>query len=371
MATWTFVKRFGAPTGAINLDVAGVEYVINDTDHTSIVVTDPKAAADLNTNPYLTLSGTAGSYTPPNIQQVELVDGVLSKPGLSGSTVPFDGSELPGPNVHSLKLTQVPFAFDTPNLATGIPVYTPEVGEILYDVWAAIQTAWDGDTPIIDAAVTPIAAISPDLETYLSNVGILGLGGDGPVYASGPSISLAGLQFGYLSFNIIDAHVPMVFATTDPLLLIVAKNGVFGPSTAGSAFNFGPTPSLTVTTSVNDTFKYTPAGGSPEVFTVAAGDYEGLPAMIAGWGSAVGTASDTFSDYVTISTNKIPSATIGLVSTIATGAAAGGEIDSGDTADFLNSAFSVTSIVLAGGFDGGDPGSTQGAGILNIITAKP
>src|ERR1019366_5761168 len=43
-----------------------------------------------------------------------------------------------------------PFAYNTPNILTGAALYTPVVGELLFDVWMEIDKAWDGATPFGD-----------------------------------------------------------------------------------------------------------------------------------------------------------------------------------------------------------------------------
>jgi hypothetical protein len=58
------------------------------------------------------------------------------------------------------RLFRFDFAFDTPNLNTGVEVYTPTVGDILLDVGFVITEAFDGTTPMAD--VTNAAAGFPD-----------------------------------------------------------------------------------------------------------------------------------------------------------------------------------------------------------------
>ena len=43
-----------------------------------------------------------------------------------------------------------PFAYNTPNILTGAPLYVPVVGELLMDAWLEVDAAWDGTTPLGD-----------------------------------------------------------------------------------------------------------------------------------------------------------------------------------------------------------------------------
>ena len=42
------------------------------------------------------------------------------------------------------------FAFDTPGLVDGAPVFYPRAGDFLLDAWIFPETAWDGLTPLAD-----------------------------------------------------------------------------------------------------------------------------------------------------------------------------------------------------------------------------
>lgn len=96
MPTWTFVKRAGAPAGAINISVTDGSFTIDDASNTTFVTTNANIVEELIGHPYVVLSGgVGGAPAPQQIQPVELVDGVLSKPGPLGSYIPFTGSELP------------------------------------------------------------------------------------------------------------------------------------------------------------------------------------------------------------------------------------------------------------------------------------
>jgi hypothetical protein len=62
MATWTFVKKTGAPAGVINITGVSGTFEIDDTTNTTIITSDPVVAANLTVHPFLTLQGVAGAY---------------------------------------------------------------------------------------------------------------------------------------------------------------------------------------------------------------------------------------------------------------------------------------------------------------------
>lgn len=62
---YTFVKRVGAPAGAINISIAGGTYLIDDVSNTIITESDVQKAANLASHPMLSpTGGTPGVYTP-------------------------------------------------------------------------------------------------------------------------------------------------------------------------------------------------------------------------------------------------------------------------------------------------------------------
>jgi hypothetical protein len=86
MATWTFVKKSGAPTGQINISVGNDSFSINDTTNTSIVTSSLFAAGELSSSPVLTLQGISSPFVPPDVvQDVSYVNGQLVTPGPGGT----------------------------------------------------------------------------------------------------------------------------------------------------------------------------------------------------------------------------------------------------------------------------------------------
>jgi hypothetical protein len=86
MATWTFVKKSGAPAGQINISVGNDSFSINDTTSTTIVTSSLFAAGELASSPVLTLQGISSPFVPPDVvQDVSYVNGQLVTPGPGGT----------------------------------------------------------------------------------------------------------------------------------------------------------------------------------------------------------------------------------------------------------------------------------------------
>lgn len=88
MATFTFVKKSGAPAGTIRFAIDNDDYVIDDASNSTIVTSDGSEAANLALEPYLELQGTTGIFvTPPVVQPIMSVDGVPAVPGPNGTYI--------------------------------------------------------------------------------------------------------------------------------------------------------------------------------------------------------------------------------------------------------------------------------------------
>lgn len=138
----------------------------------------------------------------------------------------------PGPPGEGIKTITFPFAYDTPGLDAGIPIYTPVVGETLYDAWVHILTPWSG------GAAYPVVDIGQEI-----NPGTTGLFG-GYAYLdlnfitseSGPPrppnnqyLSLSA-QFAFLN----QQRSQLRFTDTAPLKLWVSQNGRAGGAATGA-----------------------------------------------------------------------------------------------------------------------------------------
>lgn len=65
-------------------------------------------------------------------------------------------------------MVQTPFAFDTPGIEDGIPCYTPQLGDVLLDVFAVITEPFDGTTPLLDFGA-PAARGGPGNAGFLAD----------------------------------------------------------------------------------------------------------------------------------------------------------------------------------------------------------
>jgi len=129
------------------------------------------------------------------------------------------GSGLPAPVVRKF-----PFAFNTPNLLTGVEIYTPTVGDILLDAWLQIDTSWDGTSPMFDFG-----------SFVGGNPGFYG-GGNVPMNVGSGQDSDPGTGFkiGHANNDLLiqdvpglanQRIVPGIFTTADPLKVVVSQNG--------------------------------------------------------------------------------------------------------------------------------------------------
>lgn len=136
------------------------------------------------------------------------------------------------------------FTFQTAGLAAGVAVYTPAIGDVIYDVGIAVTTAFDGTTPKLD-----IGSFSG------GNVGLFGeLAGaaiDGTkVYAAvtdnagltAPNSALwLQAAVGSVGAAGTAAYVstPLVVTAANPILLVASQNGQKGGTAIDSTQGAG------------------------------------------------------------------------------------------------------------------------------------
>jgi hypothetical protein len=159
----------------------------------------------------------------------------LLVPEATGPTNPLAGVPV---------VRKFPFAFDTPGLATGYEVWTPNAGDLLLDAWFSIDAAWDGTTPLGDiiiagqagavfgiftSAIQGIDMTQGDTEAYgyvLGNTPTLAaLGG---VFASQVTMNVAGgTTLSLLALNKLGCYRPSapVLPTDAPLQVVVSQDG--------------------------------------------------------------------------------------------------------------------------------------------------
>lgn len=122
-----------------------------------------------------------------------------------------------------------PFAFDLADLATGVPVYTPTVGDVLMDAWVTVVVPWDGTTPQCDVG----------LFTGGQTAGLFGNLGN-VIDMTGPATTIVGFTVANTTdLLVVSTGFRPEFATVDPLCVCVSQNGTSGGgdpgSTAGTA----------------------------------------------------------------------------------------------------------------------------------------
>jgi hypothetical protein len=286
-----------------------------------------------------------------------------------------------------------PFAFDTPNLVTGATIYSPAVGELLLDAWIEIDTPWDGTTPKGDlggrlnasfpagiwGAYTgePLDMTKADDFNASSELGDNLFSGNN----LGPLSTMAGIatpsSFEWGLYQVSGANVdliatptssgarivPIKFTGVNPLKVIVSVDG-FSLRVAFITASL-PTLPTTVVANSNDEFGFGP-NGSEAVYTVAPGTYTTIDQLRAAMNNATKSGGAHLSDLVTITNDD------SLFTATATteGSAFNGYDFTTGTHDFLAATGFANGATLSNG-KGGDPGSTQGVGIVYLVTATP
>jgi hypothetical protein len=323
----------------------------------------------------------AGSIT-------ELIAGAgIEIPDPSGPTPTITAT---GVAIGGLITRAFPFTFDTADLLTGASVYTPTVGDILHDAWIEVDTAWDGvlprgnfgqfsanqgmlgdfNLPTVDMTIADTDLNGGDgyltNETQASSLGTinaLGSAINGLTVGGGGTLELQTPTRG-------ERRAPGKFTIANPMKILVSKNGGQFSNASSVTGDEAPTLPLTIVTGVNDTFIFTGdgGGGSPETFTMAPGVNADLSTLEATVAAALGSVSgEPFSTYVTPTDNG--------TELIFTMVGNNGVSDNGNTITEGNGGaaaigFTGNPDTFAGGF-GGDPGSTQGAGVLYLVTSTP
>lgn len=296
-----------------------------------------------------------------------------------------------------------PFAYNTPSILTGAALYTPTIGDILLDAWIEIDTAWDGTTPQGDFAMLPTAGIGQFSDTFLGPVNMASADRafqDGGLlmgnlfsglrdYAvldqvlnvlSAPSVTnpaptsfvfqSSGSSAPTLPNPTGDRVLPCKFISANPVLVWVSQDGKNIVTSAVVSADSAPALPLTIVAAVNDTFIFTGGGGggSPETFTIAPGTYTTVAALAAAMAAATGSLSDTFGQYVTAAPD-LAGTKILLTMVVAGPGGNGNTITEGD-GGAAACGFTANPDTFING-SGGDPGSSQGAAILYLVTATP
>jgi len=310
--------------------------------------------------------------------QTKTGDGVSTWKELSFTPPAAESDSIPGlPTVRKF-----PFAFDTPDLATGAVVYTPTVGDVLLDAWIEIDTAWDGTTPLGDFG--PFADTNQGLlvEAGLSALKMDAAESDGGYGANGllngaqvrslamshtlrnipntivvssdPALGVkTGSPAAYNGFS----AVPAKWRVANPIKVVVSRDGTTATTDATVTAASAPTLPLTVVAASNDTFTY-----DSVVYTIAPGTYTTLAELTTAIGAAT-HAGTAFSTVVAVTNDSTA-----LVFTAAgdLGANANGKSITG-----IDANTGLTNPTTFAGGVGGDPGSTQGSAVLYLVTVTP
>jgi len=162
------------------------------------------------------------------------------------------GGSTPGA---SRVLGPFPFAYDDAGLNDGIAFYTPTVGDVLFDAWISVTTAFDGTTPLAD-----IGAFGSDVYGWYLNITNSGAPVDLTRANSVTDADLevllnASIRFGgnltAVSYPSWGVPGTSRFTSAKPLKIVVSQDGykggaaVGGTAGAGAVYLVVATPSLT------------------------------------------------------------------------------------------------------------------------------
>ena len=166
----------------------------------------------------------------------------------------LDGSLLITGNagVTPLNVLSFPFTFATAGLASGVTLYTPSIGDIIYDIGVVITTAFDGTTPKIDVgtfnggnnglfdelATAPIDAT----KVYADVTNNAGLGTPN----SALWLSTAIVQGNSASLSSLKSNEIRVSAA-NPVLLVASQSGAKGGTAITSTHGVGTVYVITAT----------------------------------------------------------------------------------------------------------------------------
>lgn len=162
-----------------------------------------------------------GTYPDPDVVKIQgvPVSGSAPSPGDVLTDVGGVWTPVPGGGSSSIVSEITSFAHDTANIVTGIPVYTPEVGDVLLMVIVFNSVAFNGSTPTLsffpsDGAPDSGSSLQSSDATHVRQQ--VGSGGDLYVQSD-------------------DTYTPWQFGSTDPLLLALTDgSGGASGATAGT-----------------------------------------------------------------------------------------------------------------------------------------
>jgi hypothetical protein len=210
-------------------------------------------------------TGAAGNYVP--VLQFVAPNGTIVSECPLGSTVtagddvdvtwfPRGGvtsGSTPSATGNMSLLGPYAVAYNAAGLANGVTVYTPTIGDWLFDAWIEILTPWDGTTPFGDlgfytGGINTVGGFwnsltDPGLNMTLASTATGTLYWNDPIAApafvggSGSgnnTIQQALSQFGIDGGEYTWRVLPARFTTTDPLIMVVSQDGTKGGADPGS-----------------------------------------------------------------------------------------------------------------------------------------
>lgn len=209
--------------------------IYNAADSTSILI------ATTNQNPVQITTDDGSSYA--NLYNSDTVADLPNPPtaqpafGFSGQGTFnwYDGTQWRAP-VGVTQLRNFAFDYTTPNLNTGVALYTPQNGEVLLDAWIQVSNVWDGTTPTADFGMllTPNEGLLAVLTTLsssnrLQDMTVGAVTQYGLTYDGGTANNLANAS----SWADV-ALVPSFFSSTDPFCVVVSTDGTVSGGATGS-----------------------------------------------------------------------------------------------------------------------------------------
>lgn len=171
-----------------------------------------------------------------------------------GDLVVIGGMNGTVSGVGNVSMKRLEFAYNTPNLDTGVTIYTPKAGEVVLNGWIQPgSTVWDGTNPTGDigtftftdqgwllesSGLTCDMTVAPNVygtdtvrlsgATLLETALFAYIGSFNDALGIGPPNYLAGSGPGYYG-----SWFPMVMTAT-PIKVVVSQNGKSGGGSPGS-----------------------------------------------------------------------------------------------------------------------------------------
>jgi hypothetical protein len=137
-----------------------------------------------------------------------------------------------------------PFTFATAGLTAGVAIYTPNVGDVIYDIGVEIATAFDGTTPLADVGTfsggnnglfDELAGTTVDLTAADAAV----TDNAGLSHATNQSWLQAAI--GSVGAAAGSAYLPGALYVTvaNPILLVISQTGAKGGAATGATVGVG------------------------------------------------------------------------------------------------------------------------------------